>query len=277
MRLCWIILTGLLLLRCSSAFDSSFIFSRSCPFRPTFTPIFSQCSSFPPYCIWALADGPKVLTVEANKCLIVAGEGWPHSSGNLSHFDTEVDEEEEEEMVWGLKELLGSRWEGKHEGGVLRKNISRWERWAQRALWDVEEEDEQEKDQGPTSAVATGNLIYLMSSWLLFLPGPGLQKNTKRTLLFPPSALSPPSPFTTLLLNSVNTHLSRRFGRCSTLNRGWKGKQLNQPKEGHWQHFLGGSPSHFWGLPRGLKWASGVQIQWLKSFKCPWKSLRRWQ
>ncbi len=38
----------------------------------------------------------------------------------------------------------------------------------------------------PTSAVATGNLIYLMSSWLLFHPGPGLQRTQKEHCSFPP-------------------------------------------------------------------------------------------
>lgn len=56
----------------------------STPHSPTF---FSHYNSSP-----ILYPAFQVLTVEANKCLIVAGVERPHSSRNLPHFDTRREE-----------------------------------------------------------------------------------------------------------------------------------------------------------------------------------------
>lgn len=108
-----------------------------------------------------------------------------------------------------------------------------------RALWDVEASEE---DGGgnlrTTSAVTIGNLIYLMSSWLCFHPGPGSHRKQKGTLLFQLSALPPCFTFLLLsLLKSVNTHSSCWFICCPIGVKKKKKKQLNQPQ-------TGGSPSH---------------------------------
>lgn len=86
---------------------------------------------------------------------------------------------------------------GKRNEGLLRKTPKVKERLKQKH--EVGAEDEQVEGQGslsgPTSAVATGNLIYTMSSWLPFPHKSWTAKNTKRTPL--PPALSPLYPFTT--------------------------------------------------------------------------------
>lgn len=114
----------------------------------------------------------------------------------------------------------------------------RWGRWAQNTVRDVEEKNEWEEESGQsTGAVATGNLIYMMSSWPLFSTQvPGWQRIQKEHCPLLPS-------FPLILLSffkSVNTHLSLWFRRCPTFNRRWKGKQLNQPKEEHRRHSPGG-------------------------------------
>lgn len=122
----------------------------------------------------------QVLTTEANKCLIVAGEERAHRSRSLS-------------LLWCAGWGGGSRFEDTSWEGKIK--IEKKENIGEvSTLWDG---GEGEGDQGvsleATGAVTTGNLIYLMSSWLHFRLRPGLRRTQKRTVHFPLHVHSGPS------------------------------------------------------------------------------------
>lgn len=116
------------------------------------------------YCIQA--SGLRSRPLRPNRCLIVAGEEWPHRSRNLPHFDRVLLEEEEEEEVGGWRVEREVSIKENMKGHQITARIGEgrafilkggWRRWVRRRI------------RVGIQAVATGYLIYLTSSWLRFL------------------------------------------------------------------------------------------------------------
>lgn len=205
MRLCKIVPTGLLLLHLSSALNGSFIFSRSRPFHPSFAHVFSHYNSFPP----VLYPAFNSLLLRPTNALLLLGRSDPIAQGICLTLRLTRKRRTGWFEGWkscedpgGEEKMAGMQWRKRYEG-KKGEHVVRCRGGRRRSGASVR----------PTSAVATGNLIYLMSSWLLFHLD--CKEHKKNIALSPLCSLSSFSFLLLSFLKSVNTHLSCWFSRCS--------------------------------------------------------------
>lgn len=169
--------------------------------------------------------------------------------------------QEEEVLSWILSH---TSWEGKDEGDVssqhllVRKVITKCREMCERKM-------SREQLRGQLLLLLETWFIWCSPGWILDRREPAHKKGHSS---FPPSCVSFLLSFTTFFFKSVNTHLSRWLSHC--VDTQWeKSKTAKSAQRGALTAFSQGLSLPFLRPPPGVKWASAVQIQWLKSFRRP--------